>query len=187
MDDSAGHDLAGHDLAGNDKPALRRRMRMVRDAVVDRVVRSVELWAKVAELREYRNANTVMAFVGMNSEPDTDALFAMITADGKRLLLPRVEGSELAVCDADGPLATSSFGVQEPIGPALELDVVDFVIVPGLAFTRAGERLGYGGGFYDRFLPLVNAPNAGVCFREQIVDVLPMHERDVRVQQVVVA
>ena len=189
MDDVAGNDLAGNDLAGNDhdKPALRRRMRMVRAAVVDRVVRSVELWAKVAELREYRNATTVMAFVGMTSEPDTDALFAMIAADGKRLLLPRVEGSELAVCDAVGPLTTSSFGVQEPTGPALELDVVDFVIVPGLAFTKAGERLGYGGGFYDRFLPRVNAPNAGVCFREQILDTVPTHERDVRVDQVVVA
>ena len=171
----------------DDKPALRRRMRMVRDAVVDRVVRSVELWANVAELTEYRNAKTVMAFVGINSEPDTDALFAMITADGKRLLLPRVEGSDLVVCDGDGPRATSPFGVQEPIGPALEFEVIDFVIVPGLAFTKSGDRLGYGGGFYDRFLPRVDAPNAGVCFREMVLDVLPMHERDVRVQQLVVA
>ncbi len=171
----------------DDKPALRRRMRMVRDAVVDRVVRSVELWSRIAELPEYQSASTVMAFVGMNSEPDTDALFAMVGADRKRLLLPRVEGSELAVCDGVGPMATSSFGVQEPTGPALELDVVDFVIVPGLAFTRGGARLGYGGGFYDRFLPRVKAPNVGVCFREQVLDALPMHERDVSVQRVVSA
>ncbi len=162
-------------------------MRMVRDAVVDRVVRSVELWASVAELDEYRNATTVMAFVGMSGEPDTDALFGLIAADGKRLLLPRVEGSELVVCAGDGPLTTSSFGVQEPVGPALELDVIDFVIVPGLAFTKSGDRLGYGGGFYDRFLPRVSAPNVGVGFREQIVDALPMHAGDVRVHQVVVA
>lgn len=171
----------------NGKPELRRRMRMVRDAIVDRVMRSVELWSLVAELPEYRNAASVMAFVGMNSEPDTDALFAMIRADGKRLLLPRVEGGELVVCDGDSPWAISKFGVQEPTGPALPVDAVDFVIVPGLAFTTSGNRLGYGGGFYDRFLPRVTAPNAGVCFREQIVDELPMHERDVRVRQVVVA
>ncbi len=171
----------------DDKPVLRRRMRMVRDAVVDRVVRSVELWAKVAELMEYRNANTVMAFVGINSEPDTDALFALITADGKQLLLPRVEGRELVVCDGGGPLTVSAFGVREPIGSALELDVIEFVIVPGLAFTNKGDRLGYGGGFYDRFLPRVEAPNAGVCFQEQIVHALPMHEGDVRVHRVVVA
>jgi len=162
-------------------------MRMVRDAVVDRVVRSVELWTKVSELSDYQDANTVMAFVGMRSEPDTDTLFALIAADGKRLLLPRVDGRDLVVCDGDAPMATSAFGVLEPTGPALRLDVVDFVIVPGLAFTTAGDRLGYGGGFYDGFLPRLNAPNAGVCFREQIVDELPMHDGDVRVQRVVVA
>lgn len=162
-------------------------MRMVRDVIGDRCVRSVEMWTKVADLPDYQGAETVMAFVGMNSEPDTDALFASIAAGGKRLLLPRVEGRDLVVCDGDGPLATSKFGVQEPTGPPLSLDVVDFVIVPGLAFTTAGDRLGYGGGFYDRFLPRVNAPNAGVCFREQIVDALPMHDGDVRVQRVIVA
>ncbi len=171
----------------DDKPELRRRMRIVRDAVTDRVLRSVELWSLVAELPAYRDATNVMAFVGMNSEPDTDALFAVLKADRKRLLLPRVEGGELVVCDGAGPLATSSFGVREPVGPALELAVVDFVIVPGLAFTDKGDRLGYGGGFYDRFLPRVHAPNAGVCFREQLLDELPMHDGDVRVQRVVVA
>ncbi len=171
----------------NGKPELRRRMRMVRDAVADRVMRSVELWSMVAELPAYRSAKTVMAFVGMSSEPDTDALFAMVGADRKRLLLPRVEGRELAVCDGDAPMVKSSFGVQEPTGPALELDIVEFVIVPGLAFTTAGDRLGYGGGFYDRFLPRVSASNAGVCFREQLVDALPMHDGDVRVERVIVA
>ena len=171
----------------DEKAAIRSRMRLVRDAVTDRRVRSVDLWTRVAELLEYRSANGVMAFAGMNSEPDTDALFSLLSADGKRLLLPRVEGRELAVCDGDGQLVTSSFGVREPTGPALTLDVIDFVIVPGLAFTRAGDRLGYGGGFYDRFLPSVKAPNVGVCFREQIVDALPMHENDVHVQRVVSA
>lgn len=171
----------------DDKATIRRRMRMVRDVVPDRMVRSVELWTSVSQLLEYQEAKSVMAFVGMNSEPDTDALFALIAADGKRLLLPRVEGRELVVCDGEGSFATSSFGVREPTGPALPVDVVDFVIVPGLAFTEAGDRLGYGGGFYDRFLPRLNAPNAGVCFREQIVDALPMHDGDVRVQRVIVA
>lgn len=171
----------------NGKPELRRRMRMVRDAVADRVMRSVELWSMVAELPAYRSAKTVMAFVGMSSEPDTDALFAMVGADRKRLLLPRVEGRELAVCDGDAPMVESSFGVQEPTGPALDLNVIEFVIVPGLAFTRDGARLGYGGGYYDRFLPRVKAHNVGVCFREQVLDELPMHAGDVRVEQVIAA
>ena len=171
----------------DDKSAIRSRMWMVRDVIADRCVRSVELWTKVSELLDYRNANSVMAFVGIKGEPDTDALMSLIAADGKQLLLPRIEDGELAVCDGEGPMVASSFGVPEPTGPALPFDVVDFVIVPGLAFTKAGDRLGYGSGYYDRFLSRVLAPNAGVCFREQLVDELPVTEHDVRVQHVVVA
>jgi 5-formyltetrahydrofolate cyclo-ligase len=171
----------------NDKPALRRRMRMVREMVDDRLLRSVQLWAAVAALAEYRAASTVMAFHGFGSEPDTDPLFARLAADGKRLLLPRVEDGEIAVVDGGGPMVKSRIGVGEPQGPALAFDVVEFVIVPGLAFTTDGRRLGYGGGFYDRFLPQLQVANAGVCFAEQLVDDLPFEPHDVRVQRVVSA
>jgi 5-formyltetrahydrofolate cyclo-ligase len=155
--------------------------------VDDRLMRSVELWAKVAELPEYKQAEVVMAFKGFTTEPDTDPLFARVAVDGKRLLLPRIEDGDIVVCDADGPMATSRIGVEEPQGPALPFDLVQFVIVPGLAFTPDGYRLGYGGGFYDRFLPAVSAPNAGVCFAEQVVDTLPVEAHDIRVQRVISA
>jgi 5-formyltetrahydrofolate cyclo-ligase len=171
----------------NDKHALRRRMRLVRDLVDDHLVRSVELWSAVAATPQYAAANSVMAFVGCKGEPDTDPLFARLAADGKRLLLPRVEDGRLVVCDGGGPMTVSSFGVSEPTGPAVPLTVVDFVIVPGLAFTTAGGRLGYGAGFYDRFLAQLTAPNAGVCFAEQLVDELPLEPHDVLLQQVISA
>ena len=169
----------------DDKAAIRKRMRMVRDMVDDRLIRSVELWSLVAALAEYAAASAVMAFKGFRGEPDTDPLFARVVADGKRLLLPRIEDGNIVVCDAGGLMTTSRIGVDEPQGPALSFDVVEFVIVPGLAFTPDGDRLGYGGGFYDRFLPQVQAPNAGVCFAEQVVDALPVDAHDVRVQRVV--
>lgn len=171
----------------DDKGTIRKRMRLVRDMVDDRLMRSVELWSGVAALDAYRDAGTVMAFKGFGTEPDTDPLFARVAAEGKRLLLPRIEDGAIVVCDADGPMATSRIGVQEPQGPALPFDLVEFVIVPGLAFTPDGYRLGYGGGFYDRFLPAVSAPNAGVCFAEQVVDTLPVEAHDIRVQRVISA
>ncbi|MEQ1702919.1 MAG: 5-formyltetrahydrofolate cyclo-ligase [Ilumatobacteraceae bacterium] len=170
-----------------DKAALRRRMRMVREMVDDRLVRSVELWSAVAALPEYQTASTVMAFHGFGSEPDTDPLFARLAAEGKRLLLPRIEDNEIAVVDGSGPTVKSRIGVSEPQGPALPFDVVEFVIVPGLAFTAEGYRLGYGGGFYDRFLPQLQVPNVGVCFAEQLCDELPAEPHDVRVLRVVSA
>ena len=171
----------------NDKQALRRRMRLVRDLVDDHLIRSVQLWAAVAATPEYAAAATVMAFVGCKGEPDTDPLFARLAADGKRLLLPRVHDGRLVVCDGSGPMTLSAFGVYEPTGPALAFSEIGFVIVPGLAFTTGGARLGYGAGFYDRLLPQLSVPNAGVCFTEQIVDELPTEPHDVRVQQVISA
>lgn len=160
---------------------------MVRDLVDDRLMRSVQLWAAVAARPEYDAAASVMAFVGCKGEPDTDPLFARLAADGKRLLLPRVQDGDLVVCDGEGPMMLSRFGISEPQGPPVPFGEVGFVIVPGLAFTVDGVRLGYGGGFYDRFLPQVAAPNAGVCFSEQLVDALPFQPHDVRVQQVISA
>jgi 5-formyltetrahydrofolate cyclo-ligase len=170
-----------------DKVALRKRMRMVRDMVDDHLMRSVQVWAKIAELDEYRQASSVMAFVGFNGEPDTDPLFARLTVEGKRLLLPRVETSGIVPVDGDAPMVVSGFGVSEPTGPPVDVEKIDFVIVPGLAFTLAGDRLGYGQGYYDRFLPGVSAPSVGVCFADQLVDEMPLTERDVRVDMVVSA
>lgn len=128
-----------------------------------------------------------MAFVGFSGEPDTDPLFARLSVEGKRLLLPRVEATGIVPADGDWPLVASKFGVQEPTGPAVDVGEIDFVIVPGLAFTVAGDRLGYGQGYYDRFLPTVAAPNAGVCFADQLVDEMPVTAHDVRVDAVISA
>ncbi len=167
-------------------------MRQVRDMVGDHLMRSVELWAAVAELPSYRAAGAVMAFVGTKGEPDTDPLFARLARDGKRLLLPRVEDGRIVVGDGAAPRRVSAFGISEPTGPALPLSVVEFVIVPGLAFTPAGDRLGYGAGFYDMFLTTLatsapGVPNVGVCFAEQLVESMPTEPHDVRVHQVVSA
>ena len=170
-----------------DKPELRRRMLQVRELVGDHLLRSVQLWAAVAELPAFQRAGAVMAFVGAKGEPDTDPLFARLERDGKRLLLPRVEYGRLVVGDGAAPRTTSRFGISEPTGPAVPLDAVEFVIVPGLAFTPDGRRLGYGGGYYDKFLAGLSTPNVGVCFTEQLVDDIPFEPHDVRVQQVISA
>ncbi|HEX2786050.1 MAG TPA: 5-formyltetrahydrofolate cyclo-ligase [Ilumatobacteraceae bacterium] len=170
-----------------EKAALRQRMMLVRDGVGDHLLRSVQLWAKVAEMADYQGAHSVMAFVGFKGEPDTDPLFARLAVDGKRLLLPRVEPSGIVVADGNSPLVASKFGVQEPTGPAVDVAEIDLVIVPGLAFTPAGDRLGYGQGYYDRLLPTVSAPTVGVCFEDQLVDEMPVAAHDVRVGAVVSA
>ncbi|MFT3852809.1 MAG: 5-formyltetrahydrofolate cyclo-ligase [Ilumatobacteraceae bacterium] len=170
-----------------DKRAIRRRMLLLRDLIDDRLLRSVQLWADVAALDEYRRAATVMAFCGIAGEPDTDPLFARLAADGKALVLPRAAGAGLEAALPGDALVRGPHGVREPTGATVDADAVDLVLVPGVAFTTDGCRLGRGGGHYDRFLAGCTAPKIGVCFAEQLVDALPVEPHDVRVHRVVAA
>jgi 5-formyltetrahydrofolate cyclo-ligase len=171
----------------DDKDALRRRMRMVIDDVADRTMRSVQLWAALAAMPAYDRAGTVMAFVGMRGEPDTDGLFARLDRDGKRLLLPRMQDGRIVAAERGAELRRGSHSVWEPTGSVVEPPEIDLILVPGLAFTSDGRRLGRGGGHYDRFLGGVTCPTIGVCFDEQVCDELPCEPHDQRVGQILTA
>jgi 5-formyltetrahydrofolate cyclo-ligase len=172
---------AGGVTVADDKAALRRRMRMVLDDIPDRTMRSVQLWAALAERPDYVGAHTVMAFVALRGEPDTDGLLARLERDGKRLLLPRVDGDQLVAAEWGDGLRRGAFSVWEPTGSVVHPAEIDVVVVPGLAFTNDGRRLGRGGGHYDRLLATVACPTFGVCFAEQLCDELPVEPHDVRV------
>lgn len=169
------------------KPALRRLMSDALENISDGLLRSVQLWCELAETAEYQRATVVMAFASMRTEVDTAGLFARLKQDGKILVLPRIDPDEIvAVRDVDG-WTTGMYGIKEPLGPPLDPATIDLVIVPGLAFTADGKRLGRGRGYYDAFLGKVNAPTIGVCFSEQILEDLPMEPHDVKLDRVMTA
>ena len=169
------------------KVALRRRMRLLRDLIDDRVLRSVGLWSAVAALPAYSSARVVMAFASTPAEPDTDSLFARLAVDGKTLVLPSIEDGVIVPRLVGSGLVPGAYGIRVPQGDAVAPSAIDLVLVPGLAFTVAGARLGQGGGHYDRFLPLLPASctSVGVCFAEQLVDDLPSQPHDANVDEVV--
>jgi 5-formyltetrahydrofolate cyclo-ligase len=162
-------------------------MRLTRDLIDDRVLRSVGLWSELAELAQYREATTVMAFVGGKGEPDTESLFARIAAESKTLVLPSVQGERLVPRLVGVGLAPGAYSVPEPQGEPVSPIGLDLVVVPGLAFTRDGRRLGQGGGHYDRLLAELptSCTTVGVCFAEQILDELPEEPHDRKVDVVV--
>ncbi|HZP91000.1 MAG TPA: 5-formyltetrahydrofolate cyclo-ligase [Actinomycetota bacterium] len=173
------------------KRALRARMRAARDAAseAERAGWSGEIARRLLGLAEVRDARTVMAFSSFGSEVDTRPVLERLLADGCAVALPRVEGGRIVPVELrpDARLRPASFGALEPEGDPLAPEAVDAVIVPGLAFDRRGYRVGYGGGFYDRFLPLLRAgaPRVGVCFSLQLVEEVPHGPADVPVELVV--
>ncbi len=170
-----------------DKRALRRRMNQVLEMVDDRALRSVQLWAHLAELPEYVSARVVMAFASMPVEPDTDGLLARLAQEGRMIVLPRLQDGEIVPVQSTGEFTRGQFGIREPVGPVVDPATIDVVVVPGLAFTADGARLGRGKAYYDRFLPQVRGLRVGVCFAEQLVDELPMEPHDVRLDRVLTA
>lgn len=158
--------------------------------------RSAELCAHVLADPRWRAATSVAAFVGVKGEPDTRPLLIAALAAGKQLWLPRMAGPRrqqiefVAVADLVA-LAPAPFGLLEPReGPGLPLAEtdVDLVLMPGLAFTRTGVRLGYGKAHYDGAMaPLRTSPRPvriGVCFADELVESVPEEPHDVGVHAV---
>jgi len=134
----------------------------------------------------------VAAYVPLAEEPGAGVLPPGLAAVVGRLLLPVVpaRGRELSWAEYDGQLAPGRYGLSEPTGPrwpATELGTADVIVVPALAVARDGTRLGRGGGYYDRALPLAR-PGAllvGVVFDDELVEHLPAAPHDRRVSAVV--
>jgi 5-formyltetrahydrofolate cyclo-ligase len=151
---------------GDRKRALRAAMRRTRALVDDRDERTVRLWSHVRDEPAVRSARVLMAYDAVGGEPDTAAFLAWCRSVGKSVVVP-----------------ASDSAARPPVAPG----VPDVVIVPGLAFTVSGVRLGQGGGWYDRFLPDVrpDCTIIGVGFSTQVVEELPEERHDIRVHVVV--
>jgi 5-formyltetrahydrofolate cyclo-ligase len=156
------------------KRELRAAMRSVRREVVadpaDRRARSARIWAGVVAAAALRPGQRVMLFEGLPTEPETSDWFGWCREHDVAVFVPAVDGPDMRVMPGD-------------VDPA----VLDVVVVPGLAFTADGRRLGQGGGHYDRFLRRLRpgCVTVGAAFAEQLVDDLPTEPHDVRLDLVV--
>ena len=160
------------------KVDLRRRLRAQREA---RYVEHNLL--HLLELPEISRAQIIASYFSYGTEPDTTALNQKIIASGKVLLLPRINGETIEWVQWDGNIENlqSNGNFQEPIGETFtDLGAIDLVLVPALAIDPDGFRLGQGGGFYDRALPLLSAWKHGVIYNyERMEHDLPREPWDI--------
>ena len=156
-----------------------------------RAEKSRAIAAAISSHPAWNRANTIALFSSLPSEPDLTALWEK---GRHRFCYPRIEIDHMQFCEVlsvnELGMGTRNLNILEPASHSTRVvapEEIDLILVPGLAFTRDGQRLGRGGGYYDRYLGRLSASTVklGVCFECQIEATLPLDEHDQQVHAVV--
>jgi 5-formyltetrahydrofolate cyclo-ligase len=179
-----------------EKKMFRSAALRARDALSEQQRRqnSSLITDRLYRMSSVQDACSWFVYVSFLSEVETYSLLRMLLAEGKHVCVPCVDRSSLVMSASrltsiEHDLAPGCFGIPEPAAGCLrpvESRTIDVVIVPGAAFAVDGFRLGYGGGYYDRFLKNCPAVTIGLAFDMQVVDRVPHDaQRDVPLDYIV--
>ena len=170
-----------------DKKQLRRFFKQLRDEIPDKDTKSENAAGVLCSQELIAQADTILIYSSFGSELGTQPLFNRLSALGKKIAFPRcLPGGIMTfhLVESMEELLPGSYGIFEPDEnlPQPVLTSSSVCIVPGLAFTENGARLGYGGGFYDRFTSAnPELCTVGYSFEEQLTPQLPLLPHDLRV------
>ena len=185
------------------KQAIRKKTLALREQLTSdvRAAHSAAITERLMQLPEYWQAGMVLGYMNIGAEFASEIWIRQALADGKKLALPRVNRhtNQLDlywVDDLENQLAPGLWGIREPLVERCErvatLNEVEFALLPGVAFTRDGARLGYGGGFYDKLLAHLRVQNGthrptlvAAAFALQIVEQIPQEDTDIKVEWIV--
>lgn len=173
-----------------DKTELRREIRARKRAMTEAEIE--ERSARLAQLffasRAYQNAKTIYGYLPYNQEVRTVPMLERALKDGKKVAVPKVYGDEMKFLYLDDLTAVAKgyAGIPEPIADEpVAQDETALVLMPGLAFDPQGHRIGYGGGFYDKFLAAEpHHPTLALCYEFQMLPKLDVEDHDIPVDTV---
>lgn len=154
--------------------------------------KSKKILAKLLKSDAYKKADTVHSYVSMNDRREvwTDPLIEQILKDQKQVVVPVVNFSDgtlsHSLIHSLEELETNDWGVREPksMNP-VNISELDMIVIPMAAADRQGNRLGYGKGFYDRFLAKISASKIGLTFHDFLFDEIPVEEFDIKLDTII--
>ena len=165
---------------------IRQKKRAMTEAEIEK--KSAQLGRLLADSEVYRSARVIYGYLPYNQEVRTIPMLELAIRDGKRVAVPKVYGDEMKFIYLDDltRIAKGYAGIPEPIADEpIACDRDALVLMPGLAFDPKGHRIGYGGGFYDRFLASEpEHPTVALCYDFQMLPNLETEEFDIPVDQV---
>ncbi len=180
------------------KTNIRSEMKKFLGSVTpeERHQRSVAACQLLSETKHFRSAQLIMMFLSMDSEIETSTLALQAWKEGKSIAVPRTDWEtrrmdpvEITSLETNMQMVgPGTVSVREPVGgKVVPLDMIDLVVVPGLAFDRKGYRVGRGKGFYDRFLARkeFKGVRCALCYHEQVIDAVPYEPHDMPMHLIV--
>lgn len=174
------------------KDELRAKMRQKRrEMTADEVFeKSARIQKQLFSFDKYINAKTVMLYVSAFNEPSTIEIIKDAIEQKKRVVLPvsdtATETIVLSYLDSLNDLAKGAYGISEPrtVKKADTADI-DFILVPGLAFDKNGNRMGFGKGYYDKLLCKTNAEKTALCYEFQLFDEIRADKHDIPMNTII--
>lgn len=167
---------------------FRKEIINKRKNIPNKQIKSNIIFHKIIETDIYKKSKTIALYNSLENEVSTKELITYSLNNNKEVYLPKVVGEKLLFykISSDEEFVLSSFNIKEPKGDNSKLmKEVDLVIVPGVAFDKECNRMGYGKGFYDRFLENRKTYKIGICFKEQIVEKIITFPHDIKMDEII--
>lgn len=178
-----------------DKRLIRESILNIRDnlKIEDKKLMDTKIKDLLINKQYYKEATGIFIYVGFGSEIETTAIIEKILRDKKRVFIPRTNIKEktmdaVEILSLDN-LEKNIYGIYEPrIGlKAISKEEIDLVILPGVAFDKQGGRIGYGGGYYDKYLSKIhsNVLKVALAYDFQIIDKIPLESHDILADRII--
>ena len=176
------------------KERIRREIKQKREKLSKTILlkKSKQIKERLFDIDEFRDAQVVLFYVSYNNEVFTHDMIKETQVMGKQVVVPFSDTKNKTVIpvklDSWDELKTGSYGILEPVREHLKkvtVDIVDVIIVPGVAFDICGRRIGHGLGYYDKLLAETDKTSIGLAFEIQIVESIPVERHDVSIDMIV--
>ena len=170
------------------KQILRNKYKEIRKNIKDKEEQANIIFNKVINLEEYKQNNLILTYVSLKDEADTIKLIEHSLEIGKQIAVPKCEGDDIVFYYISGfeDLQEGKFGILEPNTKEKVNDFTNSIcIVPGIVFDKQNNRIGYGRGFYDRFLEKYKGVKIGLTYKECICDKIDTDINDIKMDKVI--
>lgn len=170
------------------KQILRNKYKEIRKNIKNKEVLDDKIFNKIIGLKEYKESKLILIYVSLNDEVDTLKLIEYSLKIGKRVAVPKCEGDNIVFYNISklSDLEEGSFRILEPKTNGVINNFSDSIcIIPGIAFDKENNRIGYGKGFYDRFLQNYNGIKIGLTYKECICEKIDNDSNDIKMDKII--